>query len=175
MNGKTDYQSIPNALLLRLSEYLTAKIGLHFSNRNRNELHQKMAAAMKDFDFEDVGEFIEWLLSSSPTQKQIEILASHLTVGETYFFRERRAFEILEQSVLPGLIDARRRTGKRLRLWSDGCSTWEEPYSLAILLEKLIPDSLEVAGRHSDEIDTILGYRGYDALITRDNLVLGAV
>jgi glutamate 5-kinase len=33
----------------------------------------------------------------------------------------------------------------------------------------------KLAGRHSDEIDTILGYRGYDALITRDNLVLGAV
>jgi len=140
MNGKTDYQSIPDALLLRLSEYLTAKIGLHFSNRNRNELHQKMAAAMTDFGFEEVGKFIEWLLSLSPTQKQIEILASHLTVGETYFFREKRAFEILEHSILPGLIDARRRTGKRLRFWSAGCSTGEEPYSIAILLDKLIPD-----------------------------------
>jgi chemotaxis protein methyltransferase CheR len=140
MNGKTDSQNIPNALLLRLSEYLTAKIGLHFSNRNRNELHQKMAAAMKDFDFKDVSEFIEWLLSSSPTQKQIEILASHLTVGETYFFREKKGFEILEHSILPGLIDTRRRTGKRLRFWSAGCSTGEEPYSIAILLEKLIPD-----------------------------------
>jgi chemotaxis protein methyltransferase CheR len=140
MNGKTDYQSIPDALLPRLSEYLTAKIGLHFPNRNRNELHPKMTAAMTDFGFENVGEFIAWLLSSALTQKQIEILASHLTVGETYFFRERRAFEILEQSILPGLIDARRRTGKRLRFWSAGCSTGEEPYSIAILLERLIPD-----------------------------------
>ena len=140
MNGKTDYQNIPDALLPRLSEYLTAKIGLHFTKKRWNELHPKMAAAMKDYGFENVGEFIEWLLSSSPTQKQIEILASHLTVGETYFFRERRAFEILEQSILPGLIDARRRTGKRLRFWSAGCSTGEEPYSIAILLDKLIPD-----------------------------------
>jgi chemotaxis protein methyltransferase CheR len=140
MNGKTDLKKIPDTLLPRLSEYLTAKIGFHFTKKRWNELHPKMAAAMKDFDFEDVGEFIEWLLSSVPTQKQIEILASHLTVGETYFFRERRAFEILEQSILPGLIDARRRTGKRLRLWSAGCSTGEEPYSIAILLDKLIPD-----------------------------------
>ena len=61
-------------------------------------------------------------------------------MGETYFFRERRAFEILEQSLLPGLIAARRKTEKRLRFWSAGCSTGEEPYSLAILLDKLIPD-----------------------------------
>jgi chemotaxis protein methyltransferase CheR len=140
MNGKSDYQSIPDALLPRLSEYLTAKIGFHFTKKRWNEFHPKMAAAMIDFGFDDVGEFIEWLLSSSPTQKQIEILASHLTVGETYFFRERRTFEILEQAMLPGLIDARRRTGKRLRFWSAGCSTGEEPYSIAILLAKLIPD-----------------------------------
>ena len=140
MNGKTDCKNIPDALLLRLSEYLTAKIGFHFTKKRWNELHPKMAAAMIDFGFEDVGEFIEWLLSSSPTQRQIEILASHLTVGETYFFRERRAFEILEHSILPGLIDARRRSEKRLRLWSAGCSTGEEPYSIAILLNQLIPD-----------------------------------
>ncbi len=140
MNGKTDCKNIPDVLLHGLSEYLTAKIGFHFTKKRWNELHPKMAAAMIDFGFEDIGEFIEWLLSSSPTQKQIEILASHLTVGETYFFRERRAFEILEQAMLPGLIDARRRTEKRLRFWSAGCSTGEEPYSIAILLDKLIPD-----------------------------------
>jgi chemotaxis protein methyltransferase CheR len=140
MNGKTDYQSIPDALLPRLSEYLTAKIGLHFSTRNRNELHQKMTAAMKDFGFENVGEFIEWLLSSSPTQKQIEILASYLTVGETYFFREKHVFKILEERIIPELINTRRGNERCLRIWSAGCCTGEEPYSIAILLHKMLPD-----------------------------------
>ena len=140
MNGKTDTKKIPDVLLPRLSECLTAKIGLHFSNRNINQLHQKMTAAMMDFGYDNIGEFTEWLLSSSPTQNQIETLASHLTVGETHFFRDGKVFEILEQSILPDLIDTRRRTGKRLRFWSAGCSTGEEPYSIAILIKKLIPD-----------------------------------
>jgi chemotaxis protein methyltransferase CheR len=140
MNGKTDSCAIPEALMQRLSDYLTARVGLHFAKRNWKELQQKMTAAMTDFGFERVEEFIEGLLSLSPTQNQIEILASHLTVGETYFFRERRAFEILEQSLLPALIAARRKTERRLRLWSAGCSTGEEPYSLAILIDRLIPD-----------------------------------
>ena len=140
MNGKTDSRAIPEALLQRLSDYLTVRVGLHFAKRNWKELQQKMTAAMTDFGFDQVEEFIEGLLSLSPTRNQIEILASHLTVGETYFFRERRAFEILEKSLLPGLIAARRKTEKRLRFWSAGCSTGEEPYSLAILLDKLIPD-----------------------------------
>ncbi len=140
MNGKTHSRAIPEALLQRLSDYLTARVGLRFTKRNWKELQQKMTAAMTDFGFDRVEEFIEWLLSLSLTQNQIEILASHLTVGETYFFRERRAFEILEQSLLPDLIAVRRKTEKRLRFWSAGCSTGEEPYSLAILLDKLIPD-----------------------------------
>ncbi|MBI2081501.1 MAG: chemotaxis protein CheR [candidate division NC10 bacterium] len=73
-------------------------------------------------------------------------LASHLTVGETYFFRDRACFEALERQVLPALITARRAQGIfRLRLWSAGCATGEEAYSLAILLERLLPDRAEWA------------------------------
>ena len=92
MNEKTDSHAIPEALLQRLSDYLTARVGLQFTKRNWKELQRKMSVAMTDFGFDQVEEFIEWLLSLSPTRNQIEILASHLTVGETYFFRERRAF-----------------------------------------------------------------------------------
>jgi chemotaxis protein methyltransferase CheR len=140
MKGKTDIRVIPEALLQRLSDYLTRMVGLHFAKRNWKELQQKMSVVMSDFGFDKVEEFIETLLSLAPTRNQIEILARHLTVGETFFFRERKAFTILEQSLLPALIDARRKTEKRLRFWSAGCSTGEEPYSLAILLDKLIPD-----------------------------------
>jgi chemotaxis protein methyltransferase CheR len=132
--------TLSNDTLLRLADYLEGRMGLHFPRKKLSDLERHVMAAIPDFNFNDPGAFVNWLLSSSPTQKQIEILASHLTVGETYFFRERKAFEILEHSILLGLIDARRRTGKRLRFWSAGCSTGEEPYSITILLDKLIPD-----------------------------------
>ncbi|OPY75385.1 MAG: Chemotaxis protein methyltransferase Cher2 [Syntrophorhabdus sp. PtaU1.Bin058] len=140
MGKETGLKDVPDTLLQRLSEYLTAKTGLQFLNKNRDNLHRNMISAMTDFGFEDVVGFVEWLLSTSPTQEQIEILASHLTVGETYFFREKNTFETLEHSMLPGLIDTRRKTDKRLRFWSAGCSTGEEAYSLAILIDRLIPD-----------------------------------
>ena len=63
MNGKMDSRAIPEVLLQRLSDYLTARIGLHFAKRNWKELQQKMTAAMTDFGFDQVEEFIEWLLS----------------------------------------------------------------------------------------------------------------
>jgi len=67
-------------------------------------------------------------------------LAHHLTVGETYFFRDRSLFQALEEQVLPPLIQNRRAAGRRLRIWSAACCTGEEPYSLAILLSRLVPD-----------------------------------
>jgi chemotaxis protein methyltransferase CheR len=68
------------------------------------------------------------------------ILASHLTVGETYFFRDKHAFALLEGEILPALVRARRGSVRCLSLWSAGCATGEEPYSIAIALRNVIPE-----------------------------------
>ena len=98
-----------------------------------------VAAAASAFDMPDAEACAHWLLSAPLTHNQIEILASHLTVGETYFFREKRSFEVIEERVFPELLRARERTERRLRIWSAGCCTGEEPYSIAMLLDRLIP------------------------------------
>jgi chemotaxis protein methyltransferase CheR len=95
------------------------------------------------FGFSDPEACINWLLSSPLTQEQIEILSSSLTVGETYFFRDKIIYESLEKHVLSELVNTRRKHGKYLRIWSAGCSSGEEPYSVAILLYKMLPDITE--------------------------------
>jgi chemotaxis methyl-accepting protein methylase len=62
-------------------------------------------------------------------------LVEYLTVGETYFLRDPAQIAALRETILPDLID-RRAAERRLRLWSAGCSTGEEPYTLAILLRE---------------------------------------
>jgi chemotaxis protein methyltransferase CheR len=66
-------------------------------------------------------------------------LIEALTIGETHFFRNQPQFQALTETILPGLIAARR-AERRLRIWSAGCATGEEPYSLAMALEDLLPD-----------------------------------
>jgi chemotaxis protein methyltransferase CheR len=132
--------AISDILLSRLSEFVAAQMGLHFPKERWNDLERGIITAAREFRFSNTESYVESLISSPLTQNHIETLASHLTVGETYFFREKKAFELLEDQILPEFIRSRRGTEKRLRIWSAGCCTGEEPYSIAIVLNKLIPD-----------------------------------
>ncbi len=131
---------LSDILLSRLSKSVAAQMGLHFPRERWLDLERGIGSAAREFGFQDAESCIQWLVSSPLTKNQIEILASHLTVGETYFFREKKSFEILEDHILPELIRSRRGTERRLRIWTAGCSAGEEPYSIAILLSKMIAD-----------------------------------
>lgn len=132
--------TVPAPQQRQLSEFVADKIGLHFPSERWPDLQSGLAGAATEFGFEDVAGCADWLLSATLTSAQLQTLASHLTIGETYFFREKETFAVLAQRVLPDLIRARRGRGRRLRLWSAGCCTGEEAYSLAILLHQLLPD-----------------------------------
>ena len=133
-------RTLPGLLLSGLSDFVASRMGLHFPKERWRDLERGVAAAARDLDLPDAESCAHWLLSRTLTQSQMEILASHLTVGETYFFREKKSFEILEQHILPELLRSRRGAEQRLRIWSAGCCTGEEPYSVAMLLDRLIPD-----------------------------------
>ncbi len=88
-----------------------------------------------------VDEYLERLSTLPDDDPEWQALLPSIRVGETYFFRDPACFEALEQHVLAPLIAERRERGLLfLRIWSAGCATGEEPYSIAILLDRLLPD-----------------------------------
>jgi len=133
-------KGLSDQVLLRLSESVANQTGLHFPRERWNDLERGIRSAALKFGFPSAEPCAKWLLSAPLTKKGIEILAGELTVGETYFFREKRSFEILSDSILPEMARIRRGAELRLRIWSAGCCTGEEPYSIAILLDRTLPD-----------------------------------
>lgn len=131
---------LSDAQLSRLSSFIADAMGLHFPPERRTDLQRGIADAAHEFGFNTSADCVDWLLATALTKAELDVLASHLTVGETYFFRDRRMFDVLAEQVLPALIRARMNGEKRLRIWSAGCCTGEEAYSLAILLCGLIPN-----------------------------------
>jgi chemotaxis protein methyltransferase CheR len=96
-----------------------------------------MKAAAPDLGFTDPEQCIQWILSAQLTQEQMDIVVGHLTIGETFFFRDQAVFETLKDHVLTPWARSRNGFEKRLRFWSAACCTGEEPYSIAILLNEM--------------------------------------
>ena len=135
-----ELSAVSDNLQIQLRELIAQRIGLQFPPNRWGDLQRGLAGAMGELGFADLAAGAEWLLSTPLTKTQVDVLASHLTIGETYFFREKKTFEILAEKVLPELVHSRRKGDRRLRIWSAACCTGEEPYSLAILLQQVIPD-----------------------------------
>src|SRR5262245_6828793 len=92
----------------RLSEFIAERMGLHFPRERWTDLQRGLAGATAEFGFADVGACVDWLLTAPLTKAQIQALASYLTVGETYFFREKKTFDVLAEKLLPDLVRSRR-------------------------------------------------------------------
>jgi chemotaxis protein methyltransferase CheR len=131
---------VSEVLLERFSKFVAERIGLHFPRERWPDLERGIHSAAKELGFQETESFLQHVLSLPLPRNQLEILASNLTIGETYFYRENKAFAALEEHILPELLRSSRGKARRLRIWSAGCCTGEEPYSLAILLSKVIAD-----------------------------------
>lgn len=79
-------------------------------------------------------------LQRSPTPKLKREVIEALTTNETFFFRDNHPFQLVKEDILPELMK-NRQSNRRIRIWSAACSTGQEPYSLAILLNETLPAS----------------------------------
>jgi chemotaxis protein methyltransferase CheR len=123
---------------LKFRDLVVNHAGLHFPERKRTDLERGVFRALSKSPQATVDDYFE-ALAANPADDQMGRLVNFLTVGETYFYRDEGQFQLLKNDILPRLIADRLATTRRLRIWSAGCATGEEPYSLAIVLRELIP------------------------------------
>jgi chemotaxis protein methyltransferase CheR len=129
--------SIPDAQLLRLSDLVARHLGLHYPRERWLDLQRGVCDAAQQWGGQQVlDRYVQELLLPVSTQRHLEMLAGCLTIGETYFFREKRSLDVFEQDIVPELM--RTGTNKAINIWSAGCATGEEPYSIAIMLSRLM-------------------------------------
>ncbi len=121
----------------RFRDYLVAFSGLHFEHRNVKVLERGLQSRMLALKISTFGDYYRYLLRYGEKRHELQKLLQYLTVGETYFFRYQPHFSALQKFLLTEVATDRKR---RLRLWSAGCSTGEEPYSLAMLVMETLPD-----------------------------------
>jgi chemotaxis protein methyltransferase CheR len=117
-----------------LREKIFKDTGLDCSQYKENYLKRRIGARMRAVGAEGYGAYAR-LLDSVPGE--YPRLKDRITVNVTEFFRDRDVYDYLAESLLPPLVEAARQAGRPLLVWSAGCSSGEEPYSLAIMLSEL--------------------------------------
>jgi len=95
--------------LSKVCKVIAVNMGLHFPVERWAILGRNLASAAKELGFYNMSEFIHWLLTSELNKGHIEILASHLTISETYFWREPHVFAALTDHIIPELIKSKKK------------------------------------------------------------------
>jgi chemotaxis protein methyltransferase CheR len=119
-----------------IRDFVRDYCGIYFDDDSRYLLEKRLSRRVRTLHFSNFREYYRYLLYHKNREEELALIIDIITVNETYFFREQNQLKTFSEEILPELKDINK-DKKRLRVWSAGCSTGEEPYTIAILvLEK---------------------------------------
>jgi len=124
--------SMAESTLNKICILLRDQIGHDFSQYKQNTVSRRVERRMAIHNIEHPAQYLRFMQNNRP---EMEALFRDLLIGVTSFFRDAEAFRALQTQVIPRLF-ADRRAGEALRVWVCGCSTGEEAYSVAILIQE---------------------------------------
>ena len=135
-------QSISPQLRQALIQSIANKIGIEIRASEHKVLDQKIWLRTKAVKLSTPQHYHQFLtVPNLDSEQEWQYLAELLTNNESYFFRDRQQLNLLRNQIFPQIIKQKRQQGNlTLQIWSAGCSTGQEPYSLAIILREILPD-----------------------------------
>jgi len=116
-----------------ISEYIKANYGIRLGQEKKSLLASRLRNIMTELNFEKFSDYIDYI-KSDKTGTAINLFIDKITTNHTFFMREPAHFEYLKRKVLPEL--EKTVNDKDLRIWSAGCSSGEEPYTIAMILDE---------------------------------------
>jgi len=119
-----------------LRQFVYEQCGIALSEQKRQLVQGRLQRRLRALRLRDFSEYCE-LLRQDP-ESELGELASAISTNVTSFFREMHHYDLLVEKLLPEWLAQKRRDGSRLRIWSAGCSTGEEPYALAMVLAEAL-------------------------------------
>ncbi|MDH5738299.1 MAG: protein-glutamate O-methyltransferase CheR, partial [Gammaproteobacteria bacterium] len=114
---------------------LLEQAGISLSNEKSELVYSRLARRLRLLGLNDFSDYCDLLKEAN--SREIEHCLNAITTNHTSFFREDHHFTFLSNVLLPGYIKRAAKTGrKKIRIWSAGCSSGEEPYSIAITIKE---------------------------------------
>ena len=125
----------------KISHIIYEHCGINLGSGKKELVRARLAKRLRSLNIKTFSEYIDYVVNDS-SGKEFSIMVDHISTNLTKFFREPTHFDYLRNELLPTLTERKRKNGQRkIRCWSAGCSSGQEPYSIAITLLENIDDS----------------------------------
>ncbi len=125
----------PQPELVRIRDLIYRVAGIFHPDNKLRLLKDRCGRRMKELRVQSLDEYFECLTTRPTRQAELIALLNEITIGETCFFRNQPQLDALSRIVIPNILQAKADSPRRrLRIWSAGCSTGEEPYTLRMSL-----------------------------------------
>jgi len=132
-----DLGAPPSAQLIKIRDLVYRVAGMFQPDSKLPLLASRCSKRMQALGVATLQDYYRWLTVNPASQAELVALLNEITVGETCFFRNQPQFDALRSIVLPRIVEAKSKMSIRhLRIWSAGCSTGEEAYTLGMILRE---------------------------------------
>ena len=129
----------------QLRDFIYQQCGIYIAENRKYLVENRLINRLKELNLKNFGEYYHYLRFDANRRAELPKLFEVITTNETSFYRNPPQLQIFQNVVLKAELEKLRRAGtKRLRIWSAGCSTGEEPYTLAMILHEVLRN--EIAG-----------------------------
>ncbi|MEK6528907.1 MAG: protein-glutamate O-methyltransferase CheR [Nitrospirota bacterium] len=135
---------LPTDVFRLISDLINDYCGIYFDLSSKYIVERRLNRRLKVNHMRDFREYYRLLMYDRKRNEELQNIIDILTVNETYFFREQNQLSAFSEEIFPELL-VKNRNKKRINIWSAGCSTGEEPYTIAMLIiEKGCPDDWDI-------------------------------
>lgn len=122
-----------------LRDYIYELCGIYFRLEKKYLIESKILSRMKKLNLKNAGDYIYYLKYSQDREAEINLLYDYITINETSFFRNLPQIKAFQDEILPHIISENSKIGRKsIKIWSAGCSSGEEPYTLSIVIEEAL-------------------------------------
>lgn len=134
---------ISNEEFTQLRDYIYEQCGIYIAETRKYLVENRLSNRLKDLNLENFGEYYYYLRFDANRRAEMTKLFEVITTNETSFYRNPPQLQVFQEKVLKAELDKLRAAHTRkLRIWSAGCSTGEEPYTLAMILHEVLKSEI---------------------------------
>ena len=137
-------QVLSKVVFDKFRQYIESRTGIYIDDSKQNSFKISLDTRMNILGIKDYDAYYSFFITNAIGKKEFDELLNLILIKETFFFRDDKQLKVLVKNILPELI--KRKKKKEIKIWSAGCATGEEPYSIAMaIMESYLPDNINVS------------------------------